>query len=261
MRYLIGVLPPRNKYSTFLDAIKDEKECPRPDKLSPEQQVFRFADKYLKPRVLIHHVPLPKMIDSLSNDGQSLWPKKVVTASFVQSYGITQDSKGLLGSFGVIPRLEAQGLNLVDTVLVIDFEKMENGSYINTFDMYIPNEKEDKETFNFVKECNKFVVDWVKDHPNETEFPMPGDHLMIDCEPGDFLVPSEEYVKNATKILKIQAEAVFEPDELATMQLDGIAHDVINKRSLRPDELATIQLDGIEYDVIKTVNANVTPVE
>jgi hypothetical protein len=255
IRYLVGVLPPRNNYDSFLASIKDEQDCPRPEKLTPQQQICRFADRYLEPFVLLHHVPLPKQLATLTGQQALLWPKKVVTASFFKSIGLRRDGNGLLGSFGVLPTLEAQGLNPVDVILTVGFEKVEksNRSYfINTFESHIPDPKEDKEDCAFQKECRDFIDQWVKENPNETEFPMPGDQLMIDVEPSDIISPSEDYIAKATNILKAQASVVFEPDELATIQLEGIAYDVLAGRSLMPAEAET-------EAIIQTVD--VAPVE
>jgi hypothetical protein len=228
-------------------------ECPRPDKLTPQQQICRFAERYLEPFVLLHHVPLPKQLDNLAGQAALLWPKKVVTASFFKSIGLRRDGNGLLGSFGVIPTLEAQGLNLADVILTIGFEKVDksNRSYfINTFESHIPDPKEDKADADFIKEAKTFIDQWVKENPGQGEFPMPGDQLMLDVDPGDIISPSTEYFEKATRILKAQVEAVFEPDDMAQLQLEGVAYDVLSGRSLLPSAQAE--------QVIQTVD--VTPV-
>jgi hypothetical protein len=253
-RPLLGVLPPRSTYDSFIDALKSP-ELPAPGRLSPMEMMIEFGRKHLAPHVFITHVPLPSALDAIPDNFKDYWPKGVVTGSFVRSIGLTGGSQSLLGSMGLIPLLETSGKNLVDVVTSIGFEKKESPGksyHINTFEAWTPT-AEDTEAFAHIKACRKFIEGWVKDNPEATDFPLPSDTLMVDLPASEILNPGQVYADLAVSILTVQAQAVFPPAEQADLNIPQVVETLMltgSLSALAPAAAADLAVSTIEVKPI-----------
>jgi hypothetical protein len=253
-RPLLGVLPPRSTYDSFIDAIKSP-ELPNPAKLSPTEMLLEYARKHLAPHVFVTHVPLPSALQAIPEGLKSYWPQGVVTGSFFRSIGLTGGDSSLLGSMGLVPLLETSGKNLADVITTVGFDKKESPGksyHINRFEFWEPK-AEDTEAFAHVAACKKFISQWTKDNPEATDFPLPPDVLMVDCPADQILNPGQGYADLAIQILTVQARAVFPPDEQATLNVAEVVETLMLSGSmsmLSPAEVADNAMSTIEVKPI-----------
>lgn len=232
-RPLLGVLPPRSTFDSFIDAIKSP-ELLNPAKLSPTEQLLEFARKNLAPHVFVTHCPLPSALASIPEGLKDYWPQGVVTGSFFRSIGLVGGDQSLLGPMGLIPLLETSGKNLVDVVTTVGFDKKESPGrsyHINRFEFWSPTE-EDKDAAAHVKACRKFVEGWVKENPEATDFPLPPDVLMVDLPADQIAQPGQAYADLAKMILTVQAQAVFSPDDQKELQIEEVVETLMISGSM-----------------------------
>ena len=257
-RPLLGVLPPRSTYDSFVDALKSP-ELPAPGRLSPMEMMLEFGRKHLAPHVFVTHVPLPSALQAIPDGLKDYWPQGVVTGSFFRSIGLAGGDQSLLGPMGLIPLLETSGKNLVDVIVTVGFDKKEspNKSYhINRFDFWSPT-AEDKEAFEHIKACRKFVDTWVKDNTVDgvapENFPLPPDVLMVDLPASEILQPGQIYADLATQILTVQAQAVFPPADQKELSIEGVVETLMLSGSLSalaPAAAADLAVSTIEVKPI-----------
>lgn len=253
-RPLLGVLPPRSTYDSFVDALKSP-ELPAPGRLSPMEMMLEFGRKHLAPHVFVTHVPLPSALQAIPDGLKDYWPQGVVTGSFFRSIGLAGGDQSLLGPMGLIPLLETSGKNLVDVITTVGFDKKEspNKSYhINRFDFWSPT-AEDKEAFEHLKACRKFIEQWTKEHPQATDFPLPPDVLMVDLPAAEILQPGQIYADLATQILTVQAQAVFPPADQNELNIEAIVETLMlsgSMSALPPAAAADLAVSTIEVKPI-----------
>jgi hypothetical protein len=253
-RSLLGVLPPQSTLDSFINAIKSE-ELPNPARLSPTEQLMEFGRRYLEPFVFLTHVPLPSSLAAIPEGMKQYWPVGVVTGSFVKSIGLTGGKSSLLGNFGLMPLLETSGKNPADVITTIGFEKKEgpNRSYfVNTFEPWEPT-AEDKEAFEHIKACKKFIDTWVKANPDAVDFPLPPDQLMADLPISEIKQPGQAYADLAANILRVQAQAVFSPAEQQELQIESVVETLMLSGSLSalsPADSADLAVSTIEVKPI-----------
>lgn len=254
-RTVLGLVPPRSTFDSFLNAIKDSKRLPNPAKLDPQAQLYEFGLKNLKPYAFVTHVPLPQALASIPPNLKDKWPQGVVTGSYFKSQGLAGGKNSLLGGLGLIPLLETSSKNLVDVVTTVDFIKKEgdDGPYFaNEFSYWTP-EAEDKEAIAHLAACKKFIEQWTNENPNSADFPLPADQLVVDISTQALLIGNAEFEEAAFKVLSVQARAVFPPEDLQALDVQGIVASLVHSSdlmALSPAEVADNALSTIEVKPI-----------
>jgi hypothetical protein len=255
-RTVLGLLPPQSTFDSFINAIKDPEKLPNPGRLSPQEMLYEFAAKRLKPYCFVTHVPLPQSLASISPQLKDKWPVGVVTGSYFASIGLAGGKNSILGELGLVPLLETSGKNLVDVVTTVDFIKKEgnNRSYfVNEFTYWQP-EAEDKEATAHLAACKKFVEKWVVENPEATDFPLPPDQLMVDISPTALLTKNAEFEQAAFKVLAVQAHAVFQPDELPTLDIPSIVHSLVASPDVMALPAAQAEDNAIQTLDVKAID-------
>lgn len=246
---LVGLVPPRNTYDSLLEAIKSDK-CRQPQRLSPEEQLKLFIQQNLKPYALVHYVPVPRSLDAVSPDLKACWPKYVVTASYVRSFGLTQNQTGFYGPMGLVQKLETSGISFLDGIVTVGGEEHSSTDrryFINDFSFRILDK--DDPDMGLLKKCRKFVEGYIKENPGATELPGIPDNWVIPVSISDILQRTDGFLAAAARIVEMQAR-VFDPIDYNVLapKIMSITESLLSDDLLLTpgEDIPTVDVDAIE---------------